>query len=66
MTDSNRHLRERSPSGDVDVYLFFLVLTAWPDLTHPLSPQSDFESPQELFQPDDAPAGKPGRKKNPK
>ncbi|KAI0303157.1 hypothetical protein BC826DRAFT_983699 [Russula brevipes] len=44
MTDSARHNRERSLSGDFD---------------------SDIESPQEHFHPDDAPAGKPGRKKNP-
>jgi len=44
MTDSRRHTRERSLSGDFD---------------------SDIESPQEHHH-DDAPAGKPGRKKNPK
>lgn len=43
MTDSRRHTRERSLSGDFD---------------------SDIESPQEHHH-DDAPAGKPGRKKNP-
>ncbi|KAI0003007.1 hypothetical protein BJV74DRAFT_565544 [Russula compacta] len=44
MTDSNRHTRERSLSGDFD---------------------SDVESLQDQNHLDDAPTGKPGRKKNP-